>query len=122
MRALPDPVVAAAGHMRARIGRGLSAQGFYAPRLRYPDLSFDIGASTGTHTAAMLKRRARVVAVEPKAELARELERNLPAATVVALAASDHRGQATLITSRNHNLATLNAAFPQGFRDTIGRM
>ena len=100
---------------RARIGRGISAQGFYAQRLRFRDLAFDIGANTGEHTAAMLQRGARVVAVEPQADLARRLGHDFPAATVRAVGVSDQPGEATLITASDfHEVATLNPAF----RDT----
>ena len=97
--ALQDAVRGAAVHLRARIGRGTSAQGFYAQRLRFRSLAFDIGASTGRHTAAMLKRGARVVAVEPQADLAQRLKRDYPAATVLALGVSDQSGHATMMTS-----------------------
>jgi FkbM family methyltransferase len=96
---------------RARIGRGISVQGFYAQRLRFRDLAFDIGANAGRHTAAMLKRGARVVALEPQAELARRLQRDFPAATVLSLGVSDQPGQAVLIkSSARDDLATLNPA------------
>jgi FkbM family methyltransferase len=96
---------------RAVIGRGSSAQGFYARRLRFGDLAFDIGANHGHHTAAMLKRGARVVALEPQADLARKVEHNSPAATVLALGVSDMPGQATLFTSSTFDqLATVNPA------------
>jgi FkbM family methyltransferase len=101
---------------RARIGRGVSAQGFYAQRLRFRDLAFDIGASAGEHTAAMLKRGARVVAVEPQADLARRLGHDFPAATVRAVGVSDQPGEATLITSSDFDqVATLNPAFQDTF-------
>jgi len=99
-------------HARARIGRGTSAQGFYAQRLRYGDLAFDVGANVGEHTAAMLKRGARVVALEPQAELARDLAHRFPRATVLALGASDRSGKGTLFTSTEHrHLATLNSTW-----------
>jgi FkbM family methyltransferase len=96
-------------HARARLGRGISAQGFYAQRLRFRDLAFDVGANAGKHTAAMLKRGARVVALEPQVDVARRLARDFPAVTVLPLGVSDRRGQATLITSSaDDSLATIN--------------
>ena len=98
-------------YARARVGRGTSAQGFYAQRLRFGDLAFDIGAWRGQHTAAMLRRGARVVALEPQADLARQIERDFPAATVLPLAVSDRPGEGTLMTSgSNSDLSTLNPA------------
>jgi FkbM family methyltransferase len=96
---------------RAQVGRGKSAQGFYARRLRFGDLAFDIGANVGTHTAAMLKRGARVIALEPQADLARRLQRDFPSATVVAAGVSDRPGQGTLVkASASDVVATLNPA------------
>jgi hypothetical protein len=57
---------------RARVARErhpelgeVSAYCFYATRLRFRDLAFDIGANRGEHMRQMLNRGARVVAVEP---------------------------------------------------------
>jgi FkbM family methyltransferase len=101
-------VTGAAVHLRAIVGRGQSAQGFYARRLRYGDLAFDIGANAGVHTAAMVMRGARVVAVEPQPELATALER-IPKTTVVRAAISDQHGEAVLHTaSAHHQHATLS--------------
>jgi FkbM family methyltransferase len=106
-----DAVRSLAVYTRGLVGRGISAQGFYAQHLRFRDLVFDIGANTGEHTAAMLKRGARVVALEPQASLAQKLECDFPRARVVPLAVSDRPGQAMLITSSTHrDLATLNPA------------
>lgn len=102
---------------RIQIARGVSAQGFYARNLRPGELAFDVGANVGNHTAAMLAAGARVVAVEPQASLAAELAHAFPAATVVAKAASDKLGSATLLTSTNHHeLATLNPAWADQWR------
>jgi FkbM family methyltransferase len=60
----------------------------------------------------MLKRGARVVALEPQAELARELADSYPAATVLPVGVSDHVGEARLTTSTTHkHLATMNPGF-----------
>ena len=90
---------------RARLARGrhpelgeISAYCFYASRLRFRDLVFDIGANHGQHTVEMLRRGAQVVAVEPQAELARELSERFPTATVLPVAVSDRPGRATLRT------------------------
>lgn len=94
---------------RARIGRGTSARGFYAAHLRYDDLAFDIGANNGIHTAAMVRRGARVIAVEPQVELANELTSRFPEVTVLPLAVGEKPGAALLHTSSaNHHYATLN--------------
>jgi FkbM family methyltransferase len=97
---------------RARIGRGISAQGFYAQRLRFRDLVFDVGANVGQHTAMMVKRGARVVALEPQAELARELVRRFPTVEVVPLGVSDRPGKGVLmVAGENDHLTTLNPAW-----------
>jgi FkbM family methyltransferase len=59
-------------------------------------LALDIGANHGAHTAMMLNRGARVVAVEPQASLAAQLAERFPSAAVVAMAVSDQPGQAEL--------------------------
>src|SRR4051794_8690333 len=108
-RTLVDAIRGITVLARARIGRGTSAQGFYAQRLSFGALAFDIGAFRGQHTAAMLKRGARVVALEPQGQLARRLERDFPTATVLTLGVSDKPGQATLLTSSAYgDLASLN--------------
>jgi FkbM family methyltransferase len=119
MSTLWDAARGAAVDMRARIGRGVSAQGFYAQRLRFRDLVFDVGANIGDHTRAMLKRGARVVAIEPQPDIARRLERDFPAATVLRLGVSNRPGRATLMTSPNDHIATLNPAWPERFRETL---
>jgi FkbM family methyltransferase len=90
---------------RARLARRrhpeleeISAYCFYGSRLRFGDLVFDIGANHGQHTVEMLRRGARVVAVEPQAKLAHELSARFPTATVVQVAVSDRPGRATLRT------------------------
>lgn len=103
--------------VRARIGRGISAQSFYARRLCFQDLAFDIGANAGEHTAAMLKRGARVVAVEPQADLARQLGHDFPTAAVRAVGVSDQPGQATLLRASDFDeVATLSPAFRDTYR------
>src|SRR5688572_8781423 len=98
-------------HARAVIGRGTSAQGFYARALRYGDLAFDIGALHGAHTAAMLKRGARVVAAEPQARFARHLARAHPTATVLTVGLSDTPGEGRLLTSNSGPaMASMNRA------------
>jgi FkbM family methyltransferase len=77
---------------------------FYARHLQFGDLAFDIGANRGAHTRQMLARGARVVAVEPQATLARELQARFPRATVVAAAVSDRAGEATLHTREGGEL------------------
>jgi len=74
----------------------ISAYCFYATKLRFRELAFDIGANRGAHTAQMLNRGARVVAIEPQARLAAHLTESLPAATVLPIAVSDEPGQAVL--------------------------
>jgi FkbM family methyltransferase len=99
-------------YARARLGRGISAQGFYAQRLHFRDLVFDVGANAGQHTAMMLKRGARVVALEPQAELARELTRRFPTVEVLPLGVSDEPGEGILMSAEGtDHLTTLNPAW-----------
>lgn len=88
---------------RARLARArhpelgeISAYCFYATKLRFGQLAFDIGTNHGQHLAYMLKRGARVVAVEPQAQLAASLAKRFPAATVLHTAVSDEPGEAVL--------------------------
>ena len=78
----------------------ISAYSFYATRLRFRDLAFDIGANAGEHTAQMLNRGARVIAVEPQASLAAQLAKRFPAATVLPIAVGDKPGTAMLHHAR----------------------
>jgi FkbM family methyltransferase len=82
---------------------------FYASRLRFGDLAFDIGANEGVHTVQMVKRGARVVAVEPQTELAAKLARRFPSVTVVQVAVSDEPGTAGLhLAAEGNDIASLN--------------
>src|SRR5437764_12320475 len=74
----------------------VSAYCFYATRLRFGQVAFDVGANHGAHTAMMVNRGARVVALEPQAKLAAQLADRFPTATVLPVAASDHPGEAQL--------------------------
>ncbi|MCD0451252.1 FkbM family methyltransferase [Actinocorallia sp. API 0066] len=73
------------------------------PELRHLDefvpvggTAVDVGAWFGPWTARLLRRADRVVAVEADPELAALLGRTFPAVRVVAAAASDRDGMATL--------------------------
>src|SRR4051794_25345567 len=106
MRALSDAEPAVRGWLalqRARLAHKrhpdlgeISAYCFYATKLRFRDLAFDIGANRGAHTAQMVNRGARVVAIEPQARLAAHLAERLRSATVLRMAVSDEPGQAVL--------------------------
>ncbi|MGC5029345.1 FkbM family methyltransferase [Micromonospora sp. DT229] len=56
----------------------------------------DVGAWYGPWTARLLRRAARVVAVEPTTALAGQLRTAFPRVEVVEAAVSDHEGTATL--------------------------
>jgi FkbM family methyltransferase len=81
----------------------ISAYCFYATKLRFGQLAFDIGANHGEHTARMLGRGARVVAVEPQAQLAAELAEHFQTATVLRLAVSDEPGNGLLHRVREND-------------------
>jgi FkbM family methyltransferase len=85
---------------------------FYATRLRFRELAFDIGANHGEHTAQMLGRGARVVAVEPHAKVAADLSTRFPAATVLQMAVSDEPGRAVFHMCReNDKWSSLDASW-----------
>jgi FkbM family methyltransferase len=106
---------------RARLARRrhpdlgeISAYCFYANRLRFRELAFDIGANHGAHTAQMLNRGARVVALEPQPRLAAELATRFPDAIVLPMAVSDKPGQAILHLAREADtLASLDVSWAQ---------
>lgn len=97
-----------------RVLRGTTADAFYTRCLQRGDLAFDIGANRGAHTSAMVRRGARVVALEPQRALVEQLERDFPDVTVLQLAAGPEPGMATLATSSaRDDLATLSGAWTQ---------
>jgi FkbM family methyltransferase len=97
----------------------ISAHCFYATKLHFRDLAFDIGANAGGHTAAMLSRGARVVAVEPQSELADQLTQRFPAATVLPVAVSDTPGQAVLhLVRESDDLASLDPGWHESWHDS----
>ncbi|MFL5864594.1 MAG: FkbM family methyltransferase [Solirubrobacteraceae bacterium] len=88
----------------------ISAYCFYATKLRFRELAFDIGASRGAHTAQMINRGARVVAIEPQPKIAAHLAERFPTATVLVMAVSDEPGQAPLhLFRQSDELASLDA-------------
>lgn len=98
----------------------ISAYCFYATKLRFGDLAFDIGANHGEHTAQMLNRGARVVAVEPQARLATELAGRFPRATVIQRAVSDQPGTAELhLSSADDRWASLDESWLE-LGETLG--
>jgi FkbM family methyltransferase len=87
---------------------------FYATKLRVRDLAFDIGANHGGATRQMLNRGARVVAIEPQADLASEISKRCPSATVLPIAVSSEPGQAVLYLDRERDdVASLDASWAQ---------
>jgi FkbM family methyltransferase len=93
---------------------GYTIERFYRECLDRGDLAFDIGANHGRHTKAMLRCAARVVAVEPQAALAGELERRFPSASIVTAAVGREAGTATLATlASDDQVATLSGAWQE---------
>jgi FkbM family methyltransferase len=87
---------------------------FYSTKLRYGDLAFDIGANHGGATRIMLNRGAKVVAVEPQAELAAEISERCPSATVLPIAISNEPGEAVLYLDRDFDgVASLDASWAE---------
>jgi FkbM family methyltransferase len=92
----------------------ISAYCFYSTRLRFGQVAFDVGANHGAHTAMMVNRGARVVALEPQAKLAAQLADRFPAATVLRVAVSDQPGEALLHLFRESDeWASLDASWGQ---------
>jgi FkbM family methyltransferase len=87
---------------------------FFATKLRFGDLAFDIGANHGGAAQLMLRRGAKVVAVEPQPELASEISRRCPSATVLPVAISNEPGEATLYLARERDdVASLEASWSE---------
>jgi FkbM family methyltransferase len=90
------------------------AQAFYAQFVSPGDLVFDIGANLGNRTETFLALGARVVAVEPQAEIAQHLRARWagnPDLTVLECALSDRAGSAELRVSNAHTLSTLETGW-----------
>jgi FkbM family methyltransferase len=119
-------------HQRARLAQRrhpeqgeVSAYCFYAMRLRFGDLAFDVGANHGVHAVQMVRRGARVIAIEPQPALAEQLAATLDA-VVIATAVGDEQGEATLyIPNESDDLASLDGGWadkceiPLSWKDTI---
>lgn len=95
-----------------RPGRQRRLRRFYSAFVSPGDLVFDLGAHMGDRTRAFAALGARVVAVEPQAELARALTRRLrsvPGVTVRQEAVGSSPGSADIaIPESNRTVATLN--------------
>lgn len=87
---------------------------FYATKLRFQDLAFDIGANHGDQAVLMVRRGARVVAVEPQVELAAQIVQRLPGVTVLAKAVGDRPGFAELhLAQERDDVASLDASWEE---------
>ncbi|MEA2450801.1 MAG: hypothetical protein QOG63_2733 [Thermoleophilaceae bacterium] len=90
------------------------AQAFYSQFVEPGDLVFDIGANLGNRTETFLALGARVVAVEPQAEIAQHLRARWdgnPDLTVIDCALSDRAGEAEMRVSNAHTLSTLETGW-----------
>lgn len=94
-----------------RPGRQRGLRRMYAPFVTAGDLVFDIGAHVGDRTAAFSALGARVVALEPQADIANWLERRvggLDGVRVIRDAVGPEPGRARLAVSGAHpTLSTL---------------
>jgi FkbM family methyltransferase len=81
-------------------------------------LAFDVGANVGTHTKVLVELGARVVAVEPNADLAPVIAQ--PGVEVVTAAVGAAPGEASLYLPDEHVLATVSERFAGEVRDTLG--
>lgn len=113
---------------RARIARWrhpslgeVSGYCFYATRLQFGDLAFDVGANHGQHAIDMLRRGARVVAIEPQRELAAELARRFPHAEVLPVAVGDAPGEAILHVANNDHVSSLDPTWAEHLPFEVGR-
>jgi FkbM family methyltransferase len=92
-----------------------AAERFYAQFVAPGDVVFDIGANLGNRSDTFLALGARVVAVEPQAELAQQLRDRWAGnanATVLGCALSDSAGEAEMFISDAHTLSTLETGWP----------
>jgi FkbM family methyltransferase len=92
------------------------AQRFYARFVNPGDTVFDIGANLGNRTETFVALGARVVAVEPQAELAQQLRERYadnPDVTVLDCALSDSAGEAEMLISDAHTLSTMATDWPE---------
>jgi FkbM family methyltransferase len=97
---------------------------YYARFLKPGDLCFDIGANVGRKAAVFLELGARVVAVEPAPDTARELKARLggnPRLTIVNKGVSDAPGTATLHvnTARGNLISSFRPDWSPGFNATV---
>jgi FkbM family methyltransferase len=93
-----------------------SAQRFYAQFVNPGDTVFDIGANLGNRTETFVALGARVVAVEPQAELAQQLRERYAGnsnVTVLDCALSDSAGEAEMLISDAHTLSTMATEWPE---------
>src|SRR3954462_11997098 len=96
-----------------------SAQRFYAQFVQPGDLVFDIGANLGNRTDTFVALGARVVAVEPQAELAAQLRARYadnPDVTVLDGALSDSAGEAEMMISDAPTLSTLETSWVENMQ------
>jgi FkbM family methyltransferase len=92
------------------------AHSFYSNFVAPGDTVFDIGANLGNRTETFVALGARVVAVEPQAELAQQLRDRYagnPNVTVLDCALSDSAGEAEMLISDAHTLSTLATEWPE---------
>jgi len=92
--------------------RSRSLSRLYRPFVRAGDLVFDVGAHVGNHTRCFVRMGARVVAIEPQADLVAWLRfqfRNEPGVTVLDCALAAEPGKARLYASpRTPTVTTLS--------------
>ncbi len=95
---------------------------FYAGIVAPGDLAFDIGAHAGNRTRALVRARARVVALEPQRLFHALLARDpLPGVTLLPLAAGPAPGSGRLAVSRLHpTVSSLAAGYPERMHTAPG--
>lgn len=84
---------------------------FYGQFLGAGELCFDIGANVGNRLKIFQKIGARVIAIEPQRQCARELRRcygDNEKIVIVEMAVSDSLGKAELMTSNFHMVSSLS--------------
>jgi FkbM family methyltransferase len=101
--------------------RSRSLSRLYDHFVRPGDLVFDVGAHVGNHTRCLARLGARVVTIEPQADLAAWLRfqfRNEPSVTVLDCALAAEPGTARMYASpRNPTVTTLS----QGWIQEVGQ-
>lgn len=90
---------------------------FYRPFARPGTICFDVGANRGDYSAVFLTLGARVIAVEPEARLARQMEARFAGRPIhiVRAAVSRDRGPIDFFPGLPSDVSTVSSAFMNAY-------